>query len=89
MDIKISRFRNSSCNAGKLDFYEADLLTDSAFDEAVKGTHFVFHTASPFFIQVKRTIRPRLATPACPLCTALHPEQYRAGMEEVQLSRGS
>ncbi len=37
---------------GTLDLYEADLLTDGAFDEAVKGVGYVFHTASPFFIAV-------------------------------------
>ena len=29
--------------------HEADLLKEGSFDAAVKGAHFVFHTASPFF----------------------------------------
>jgi hypothetical protein len=35
--------------AGKLELHEADLLKEGSFDAAVKGAHFVFHTASPFF----------------------------------------
>jgi nucleoside-diphosphate-sugar epimerase len=39
--------------AGSLQLVEADLLQDGAFDSAVKGCKFVFHTASPFFIDVQ------------------------------------
>ena len=35
--------------SGKLELHEADLLKEGSFDAAVKGAHFVFHTASPFF----------------------------------------
>jgi len=49
---------------GKLDFFEADLLTDGAFDDAVKGTRYVFHTASPFFIEVKKDPYEELINPA-------------------------
>lgn len=35
--------------AGKLELHEADLLKEGSFDDAVKGAHLVFHTASPFF----------------------------------------
>lgn len=35
---------------GELSIYEADLLKEGSFDEAVKGCEYVFHTASPFFI---------------------------------------
>lgn len=30
-------------------YEQADLLTEGSFDEVVKGSHLVFHTASPFF----------------------------------------
>eukprot|EP00877_Chromochloris_zofingiensis_P009245 jgi/Chrzof1/4574/Cz14g18240.t1 len=33
---------------GSLSLYEADLLKEGSFDEATKGAHLVFHTASPF-----------------------------------------
>ncbi|KAK9842312.1 hypothetical protein WJX81_005982 [Elliptochloris bilobata] len=38
---------------GKLELHEADLLKEGSFDAAVKGVHFVFHTASPFFRTVE------------------------------------
>lgn len=38
---------------GKLTLHEADLLKPGSFDEVVKGADFVFHTASPFFRDVK------------------------------------
>lgn len=33
---------------GHLTLHEADLLKEGSFDEVVKGTDYVFHTASPF-----------------------------------------
>lgn len=36
---------------GKLELVEADLLVPGSFDTAVAGSRFVFHTASPFFIE--------------------------------------
>ncbi|CAL8462007.1 g1538 [Coccomyxa elongata] len=36
---------------GKLTLHEADLLSDGSFDDIVKGTDLVFHTASPFVIR--------------------------------------
>jgi hypothetical protein len=41
----------STC-LGSLELFEADLLTAGTFDDAVSGAHYVFHTASPFFIKV-------------------------------------
>lgn len=38
---------------GKLELYEADLLQDGAFKEAMKGCELVIHTASPFKVNVK------------------------------------
>lgn len=49
---------------GTLELFEADLLTDGSFDAATKGTHFVFHTASPFFIAVKEDPHKELIQPA-------------------------
>jgi nucleoside-diphosphate-sugar epimerase len=36
---------------GTLQLFEADLLRDGSFNAACAGTDYVFHTASPFFIQ--------------------------------------
>ena len=36
---------------GKLSLHEADLLQEGSFDEVVHGADYVFHTASPFFMQ--------------------------------------
>lgn len=36
---------------GSLELFEADLLAEGAFDAAFKGCLFVFHCASPFFIE--------------------------------------
>jgi nucleoside-diphosphate-sugar epimerase len=38
---------------GRLELFEADLLVDGAFDEAMKGCEVVFHVASPFFMPEK------------------------------------
>lgn len=46
------KFTCQRCAAGSLELFEADLLTDGSFDAAVKGAHYVFHAASPFFIKV-------------------------------------
>jgi nucleoside-diphosphate-sugar epimerase len=35
---------------GTLQLFEADLLKEGSFDAAIEGARFVFHTASPFFI---------------------------------------
>lgn len=40
-----------SIQPGKLELAEADLLTPGAFDAAFSGCRYVFHTASPFFIE--------------------------------------
>ncbi|CAL8468857.1 g8398 [Coccomyxa elongata] len=36
---------------GKLELTEADLLEEGSFDGVVQGSNFLFHTASPFFIE--------------------------------------
>ncbi|MFD9391934.1 NAD-dependent epimerase/dehydratase family protein [Streptomyces sp. NPDC060000] len=38
---------------GRLDLFEADLLTEGSFDEAMKGCAVVFHVASPFLMPEK------------------------------------
>ena len=37
--------------AGSVELVEADLLVEGAFDAAFAGCRYVFHTASPFFIE--------------------------------------
>ena len=37
---------------GNLTLFQADLLKDGSFDAAVEGCTYVFHTASPFVLQV-------------------------------------
>ena len=39
------------CPAGSLELCEADLLTEGAFDSAFAGCAYIFHCASPFFIE--------------------------------------
>ncbi|KAK9812007.1 hypothetical protein WJX73_008070 [Symbiochloris irregularis] len=39
--------------AGKLEFHEADLLKEGSFDEVVKGAYYVFHTASPYQLEIE------------------------------------
>jgi nucleoside-diphosphate-sugar epimerase len=36
---------------GRLELHEADLLQEGTFDKVVSGCKYVFHTASPFFIE--------------------------------------
>jgi nucleoside-diphosphate-sugar epimerase len=49
---------------GKLKIFEADLLKNSSFDEAVRGVSIVIHTASPFKISGIRDSMKELVTPA-------------------------
>ncbi|KAK9842550.1 hypothetical protein WJX81_005642 [Elliptochloris bilobata] len=42
---------------GTLELHEADLLQEGSFDSVVQGARYVFHTASPFVIQVEDTQR--------------------------------
>jgi dihydroflavonol-4-reductase len=37
----------------RLELFEADLLAEGAFDKAFQGAEYVFHTASPFAMNVK------------------------------------
>jgi nucleoside-diphosphate-sugar epimerase len=36
---------------GTLELFEADLMQSGSFDDAFRGVKYIFHTASPFFIQ--------------------------------------
>ena len=50
--------------AGTLTLHEAELLVDGSFDEVVKGSRIVFHTASPFFIKAEKDAQKELIEPA-------------------------
>jgi len=39
--------------AERLELFEADLLTEGAFDEAARGCSYVMHTASPYALEAK------------------------------------
>ncbi|MFT6904143.1 MAG: nucleoside-diphosphate-sugar epimerase [Oleiphilaceae bacterium] len=49
---------------GKLKFFNADLITDGAFDEPIKGCGLVFHTASPFVVRGLKDPQKELIEPA-------------------------
>jgi nucleoside-diphosphate-sugar epimerase len=42
-----------AAHPGRLDLFEADLLQDGSFDEAMQGCAVVFHVASPFLMPEK------------------------------------
>jgi dihydroflavonol-4-reductase len=39
--------------SGKINYFKADLLTEGSYDDAMNGCELVFHTASPFILNVK------------------------------------
>jgi nucleoside-diphosphate-sugar epimerase len=49
---------------GTLKIFEADLLTDGSFDEAIKGCELVIHTASPFQLTGIKDANKELIEPA-------------------------
>jgi len=49
---------------GKLKLFEADLLKENSFEEAMKGCDIVIHTASPFFIDKIKNPEKDLIEPA-------------------------
>jgi len=51
-------------NSGKLLVFEANLLQEGSYDEAVKGAEYVMHTASPFFLDDKTDPKANLLDPA-------------------------
>ncbi len=50
-------------STGKITFFEADLLKKGSFDEAANGCHLIYHTASPFLLDVKDNLK-QLVEPA-------------------------
>ena len=46
----LDAMREHSSNAENLEFFIADLLNDEGWEEAVKGSKYVLHVASPFFL---------------------------------------
>lgn len=49
---------------GKLKLFEADLLQEGAFDNAMRGCDIVIHTASPYFLDKPKNIEKELIQPA-------------------------
>jgi len=49
---------------GNLELFEADLMQDGSFDEAVKGCELIMHTASPFFLKKPKDVQKELIGPA-------------------------
>ena len=49
---------------GKLKLFEADLLKEGSFDEAMENCAAVIHTASPFFVQGVKDAQKQLIDPA-------------------------
>ncbi len=48
---------------GSIKYFEADLLKEGSYDEAAKGCEIIFHTASPFSMEVKDPMK-ELVEPA-------------------------
>ncbi|MCF8232686.1 MAG: NAD-dependent epimerase/dehydratase family protein [Bacteroidales bacterium] len=62
---KTEHLTNHAAGAkGVLTFFEADLLQEGSFEEAVKECDAVIHTASPFFISGIKDARKQLIEPA-------------------------
>ncbi|CAK4214867.1 unnamed protein product [Aphanomyces euteiches] len=47
---KLAHLKSLPGATERLRFFQADLVEEGSFDEAIKGTTYVLHTASPFFI---------------------------------------
>ncbi|MGF1534607.1 MAG: NAD-dependent epimerase/dehydratase family protein [Bernardetiaceae bacterium] len=53
-DRKIGHLKKlAQATTGKIKFFKADLLTEGAYTEAMQGCELVYHTASPFVLDVK------------------------------------
>ena len=64
-DTKVGHLKQIAKGAsGTLTLFEADLLHDGAFDEAMTGCELVFHTASPFVISGIKDPQKDLVDPA-------------------------
>jgi nucleoside-diphosphate-sugar epimerase len=53
-DDKIGHLKKAAANSkGEIKFFKADLLTPGAYTKAMAGCELVYHTASPFTLDVK------------------------------------
>ncbi|MEL6135161.1 MAG: NAD-dependent epimerase/dehydratase family protein, partial [Bacteroidota bacterium] len=53
-DQKVGHLKEAAANAkGEIKFFKADLMTPGAYTEAMQGCELVYHTASPFTLDVK------------------------------------
>jgi len=53
-DEKVGHLKDAASHSkGEIKFFKADLLSPGAYTEAMKGCELVYHTASPFTLDVK------------------------------------
>jgi len=52
-DTKKTEFLKKLDTDGRLSFYSANLIEEGSFDEAIKGSDYVIHTASPYTLNAK------------------------------------
>ena len=72
---------------GKLILFEADLLKENSFDEAIKGCELVIHTASPFLIKGINNADKQLIGPALEgTRNVLHAANNAASVRRVVLT---
>ncbi len=63
--VKISHLlKLKALEPKQLILFEADLLTENSFDEAIKNCDIVIHTASPYFLDKPKNIQKELIDPA-------------------------
>ncbi|WP_282035787.1 NAD-dependent epimerase/dehydratase family protein [Saccharicrinis aurantiacus] len=57
-ESKIAHLKEAAKGAaGKLHFFRADLLQDGSYQEAMEGCELVYHTASPFTMDIKDPVK--------------------------------
>lgn len=57
---KISHLKEAAANSkGEIKFFQGDLLTPGSYQEAMEGCELVYHTASPFTLDIKDPRRSR------------------------------
>jgi nucleoside-diphosphate-sugar epimerase len=62
---KVAHLRDLAATlAGRLSLFEADLLRDGSFDQAMHGCDVVIHTASPYFLNRPKDPQTELVRPA-------------------------
>lgn len=77
-----ARLSKIAPNLEKLTFFAADLNSDSGWDEAVKGSEYVLHTASPFPIENPKNA-DELIVPACEGALRVLRASNNAGVKRV------